>query len=78
MYDRAVRERFVEDYLGKGGQVEWLFFENDSSQCRINAQVLEHRSEGHRAHRLREIDRVTTLYDIPSEAVRRPVYRSVS
>lgn len=78
MCDRAVRERFVADYLCAGSGVDWLFFENDPGQCRINAQVLEHRGEGHRAHRLREIDRVTALYDIPTEAVRRPVYRSAA
>ena len=75
MCERAVRERFAQDYLGDGREVDWLFFENDPGQCRSNAQVLEHRGEGHRAHRLREIERVTAVYDIPAGARVRPVYR---
>ena len=75
MCERAVRERFVREYLGDGREVDWLFFENDPGQCRVNAQMLEHRGEGHRAHRLREIERVTAVYDVPPEAIVRPVYR---
>ena len=77
MCERAVRERFTQEYLVYLQGVEWLFFENDPDQCKSNAQVLEHRGEGHRAHRLREIDRVTAVYDIPAEARVRPVYRPV-
>ncbi len=77
MCERAVRERFVSEYLGNLGNIEWLFFENEPEQCKRNAQVLEHRGEGHREHRLREIERVTTVYDIPSGASLRQVYRSI-
>ena len=75
MCEREVRERFVREYLTSAGDVDWLFFENDPDQCRRNAEVLEHRGEGHRLHRLREIDRVTRIYDIPAEATVRRVYR---
>ena len=76
MCEREVRERFVGEYLTRLGEVDWLFFENDPFQCKSNAQVLEHRGEGHRTHRLREIERVTAVYDIPAGATVRPVYRS--
>ena len=75
MCERAVRQRFVEEYLSSLHALDWLCFENDPGQCKSNAQALEHRGEGHRVHRLREIDRVTPLYDIPAEATVRPVYR---
>lgn len=75
MCERDVRERFVREYLGNLNHVEWLFFENEPEQCKRNAQVLEHRGEGHREHRLREIERVTRVYDIPPGASRRQVYR---
>ncbi len=76
MCESEVREGFVHEYLAGPEAVDWLFFENDPEQCKLNAQVLEHRGEGHREHRLREIDRVTAVYDIPAEADRRQVYRS--
>ena len=75
MCERTVRESFVREYLCGLQAVDWLFFENDPDQCRLNAQVLEHRGEGHRIHRMREIERVTAVYDIPEEAERRQVYR---
>lgn len=78
MCEQPVRERFVREYLACVSEVDWLFFENDPEQCKCNAQALERRGEGHRAHRLREIDRVTNVYDIPAEALVRPVYRSAA
>lgn len=75
MCEREVRERFAQEFLTSAGDVNWLFFENEPDQCRRNAQILEHRGEGHRLHRLREIDRVTQVYDIPADAIVRRVYR---
>ena len=75
MCEWAVRDRFVRDYLSGLGNVDWLYFENDPEQCKRNAEVLEHRGEGHRTHRLCEIDRVTSVYDIPAHASVRSVYR---
>lgn len=76
MCERAVRESFVREYLSQRREVDWLYFENEPEQCRRNAQGLEHRGEDHRAQRLREIDRVTPVYDIPGNAGVRPVYRA--
>lgn len=78
MCEREVRERFVREYLTRSGKIDWLFFENNPYQCKSNAEVLEHRGEGHRTRRLREIERVTAVYDIPIEATVRPVYRSAA
>ena len=75
MCERAVRDRFARDYLSGLRNVDWLYFENDPEQCKRNAQVLEHRGEGHRTHRLGEIDRVTSGYEIPPGASVRSVYR---
>lgn len=78
MCEREVRESFMREYLADAGEVDWLFFENEPDQCKRNAQVLEHRGEGHRLHRLREIDRVTPVYHIPTGANRRSVYQPVT
>ncbi len=78
MCERAVREAFAREYLMPGQPVDWLFFENNPEQCRRNAQTLDHRGEGHREHRLREIERATWLYDIPEDAPVCPVYRPVA
>ena len=75
MCERSVRESFIREYLTHADEVDWLFFENDPEQCKRNALVLEHRGEGHRDHRMREIDRVTSVYDIPAGARVRQVYR---
>ena len=75
MCERTVREKFVAEYLAHPQEVDWLFFENDPAQCKENAQELEHRGEGHRTHRLREIERVTAVYDLPAGARILPVYR---
>ena len=75
MCERTVREQFAQEYLAHLPAVDWLFFENDPAQCKRNAQVLERRGEGHREHRIREIDRVTGLYDIPAGTIVRQVYR---
>ena len=76
MCERAVREHFAREYLANVSTVDWLYFENDPAQCKQNAQVLDRRGEGHREHRMREIDRVTAVYDIPAGAGVRRVYRS--
>ncbi len=75
MCEQTVRDHFVREYLSNSGDIDWLFFENDPEQCKCNAQVLEHRGEGHRTHRLYEIDRVTSVYSIPTDARVRSVYR---
>ena len=75
MCERAVREAFVREFRLNADEIDWLFFENDPDQCKRNAQVLEHRGEGHREHRMREIDRVTVVYDIPMDARIRRVYQ---
>ena len=76
MCERAVREHFVREYLTHYREIDWIYFQNEPEQCRCNAQGPEHRGEGHRAHRLREIDRVTKVYDIPEGANMQPVYHS--
>ena len=75
MCERTVREQFAREYLVHLPAVDWLYFENDPAQCKRNAQVLERRGEGHREHRMREIDRVTPVYDIPAGARIRRVYQ---
>ena len=77
MCEHTVRERFALEYFAHPEEIDWIFFENDPEQCRKNAQALERRGSEHRLHRLREIDRVTRVYDIPEDANRREVYRSV-
>ncbi len=78
MCERTVREDFVSEYLAESPEIDWLYFENEPEQCRRNAHLPEHRGEGHRLHRLREIDRVSQVYDIPGGANVRAVYRSPS
>lgn len=75
MCERTVREHFVREYLPAWREVDWVYFENDPNQCRRNAYQPEHRGAGHQAHRLREINRVTKVYDIPTGAKVQPVYR---
>ena len=74
MCERTVREHFVGKYLSHLREIDWLYFENEPEQCRHNAYLPEHRGEGHRAHRLREIDRASRVYHIPEGANVRAVY----
>ena len=75
MCERTVREEFVREYLSQWPELDWLYFENEPEQCRLNAHRPEHRGEVHQLHRLREIDRASPIYDITEGANVRAVYR---